>query len=146
MISENQIPRYLKSQLEKFEDHIRHYKSLDEGDITIVKATNARWQVTLFMKIGDKIIIDTWRKPFNLLTKNQRLLILSELKKIGLCNQLTQKTLGEMLGTSTSTIQASLTQLNSEVEQGLPFAVTSKPSAKTAAALVEADNIGLNGC
>jgi hypothetical protein len=112
MKSEKQIPTEIKHNLDKFEGHIHHYKADSQEKIVVLKTVNSRWQVTLFIKLGENIVIDTWRKPVNTLTKEQRLAALKELVRISLCDKLTQKTLSEMLGVSTSTIQASLAELD----------------------------------
>lgn len=112
MKSEKQIPNDIKHNLDKFEEHIHHYKADSQEKIVVLKTINSRWQVTLFIKLGENIVIDTWRKPVNSLTKEQRLAALRELVRISLCDKLTQKSLSEMLGVSTSTIQASLAELH----------------------------------
>lgn len=117
MKSENQIPREIKHNLEKLEGHIHHYKGDSQEKIVFLKTINSRWQVTFFVRLGENIVIDTWRKPINTLTKEQRLATLKELVRIGMCDKLTQKNLSEMLGVSTSTIQASLAELGEEDEK-----------------------------
>lgn len=125
MKSEKQIPNEIKHNLDKFEGNIHHYKGDSQEKIVVLKTINSRWQVTLFIKLGETIVIDTWRKPINTLTKEQRLAVLKELVRIRMCDKLTQKNLSEMLGVSTSTIQVSLAELDevdekSKIQSDLP--------------------------
>lgn len=122
MKSVKRIPNEIKNNLDKFEEHIHHYKADSKEKIIVLKTINSRWQVTLFIKLGENIVIDTWRKPVNALSKDQRLAALRELVRISLCDKFTQKTLSEMLGVSTSTIQASLAELDEvdEIQPDLP--------------------------
>lgn len=112
MKSKNQIPDEIRHNLDKFEGNIQYYTGDSQEKVVVLKTINSRWQVTLFIKLGENVVMDTWRKPINTLTKEQRLSALRELARMGICDKLTQKNLSEMLRVSTSTIQASLAELD----------------------------------
>lgn len=111
MKSGKQIPDKIKDKLDEFEETFQRYKGDYQEKFAVLKTVNSRWQVALLIDLGEMTVLYTWKKPDKILIKEQRLAVLREMARIGMCDKLTQKSLSEMLRVSTSTIQASLAEL-----------------------------------